>query len=238
MALSVFIADDDAGMRLVLRKIIDSMEGFDIAGEAADGEEAVRLSAELKPDVIFIDVKMPGLAGNEAAKRISKLLPDAAIIFVTAHSEYMPEAFEVYAFDYLLKPFKIDRVRQTLRRLQKKRAQNKTASPSAIIIKNKESMAIVPTQDILLVFRENRGTYIITKDEEHITSESLNVLWQKLDNGSFFRCHRAYIVNLSAISKIYPYGRWTYIAKLKGTDRDALITREKLQELEDLMSRA
>jgi len=237
MALSVFIADDDAGMRLVLRKIIDSMDGFIMAGEATDGEEAVRRSAELKPDVIFLDVKMPGLTGDEAAKRISKLLPDTAIIFVTAHSEYMPDAFEVYAFDYLLKPFKIDRVRQTLRRLQKKRIQSKTATPSAIMIKNKESMVIIPTQDILMVYRESRSTYIITRDEAYTTSEGLNVLWQKLDNGSFFRCHRAYIVNLSAISKIYPYGRWTYIAKLKGTDKDALITREKLQELEELMNR-
>jgi two-component system LytT family response regulator len=238
MALKVFIADDDAGMRLVLRKIIDSMEGFSTAGEAADGEEAVRLCAELEPDVVFLDVRMPGLSGNKAARQISDLLPETEIIFVTAHSEYMPEAFEVYAFDYLLKPFKVDRVRQTLRRLRKKRARVRASGPPAIMVKCRESMAVVPVRDILLVYREGRKTQIVTSEEEHTSSESLNSLWQKLDNGDFFRCHRAYIIRLSAISRIYPYGRWTYIAKLKGTDRDALITREKLQDLEELMGRS
>jgi two-component system LytT family response regulator len=237
MALSVFIADDDAGMRLVLRKIIESLDGFSLAGEASDGEEAVRRCAELKPDVVFLDVKMPVVPGDEAAKRISEKLPDTAIIFVTAHSEYMPDAFEVYAYDYLLKPFKVDRVRQTLRRLQKKQAHGRVASAPTLMIRNKESMVFVPVRDIIMVYREDRTTNILTREETYTTSDGLNELWPKLDNGNFFRCHRAYIVNLSAVTKVYPYGRWTYILKLKGTDKDALITHEKLQELEEYMNR-
>lgn len=236
MALSVLISDDDAGMRLVLRKIIEGIDGFGIAGEAADGGEAVRRCSELKPDVVFIDVEMPVISGIEAAKSISELLPETAIIFITAHSEYMPDAFEVYATDYLLKPFKSDRVRQTLRRLQKKLAKSRAASSPAIMIRSKESIDFVPVKDILLVYREDRTTFITTRDDTYTTSDSLNELWTKLDEGGFLRSHRAYIINISAVTRVYPYGRWTYIVKLKGTEKDALITHEKLDELEALMN--
>ncbi|NLM61910.1 MAG: response regulator transcription factor [Clostridiales bacterium] len=236
MALKVLIADDDAGMRLVLRKLIESMEGFELAGEAADGAEAVRLCGMLKPDVVFIDVKMPVLSGDEAAKQIYATYPDIAIIFVSAYSEYMPQAFEVYAFDYLLKPFKTDRVRQTLRRLQKRQPQFRVSAPKSLMIKNRDQMIFVPVDDIIIICRENRTTLIVTKDETYTTSESLNLLMGKLNNSNFFRSHRAYILNISYISRIYPYGRWTYLVEMKGTKRDALITSEKLQELESLLS--
>lgn len=235
MALKVLIADDDAGMRLVLRKLIESMEGFELAGEVADGQEAVRLCAESKPDIVFIDVKMPVLSGDEVAKQIYASHPNTAIIFVTAYSEYMPQAFEVYAFDYLLKPFKADRVRQTLRRIQRRQSQFRVSTPKSLMIKNREQMVFVPVEEIIMIYRENRATLIVTKEETYTTSESLNSLLSRLNNSNFFRSHRAYILNISFISKIYPYGRWTYVVKMKGTYKDALITNEKLQELENLM---
>lgn len=236
MALKVLIADDDAGMRLVLRKLIESMEGFEFAGEAADGTEAVRLCADLQPDIVFIDVKMPVLSGDEAAKKIYAMYPDTIIIFVSAYSEYMPQAFEVYAFDYLLKPFKTDRVRQTLRKIQKRQSPLRVSTPKSLMIKNRDQMVFVPVEEIIMIYRENRATLIVTKEETYTTSESLNLLMSKLNNSNFFRSHRAYILNIPYISKVYPYGRWTYVVKMKGTYKDALITNEKLQELESLMS--
>lgn len=236
MALKVLIADDDAGMRLVLRKLIESMEGFEFAGEAAGGTEAVRLCADLQPDIVFIDVKMPVLSGDEAAKKIYAMYPDTIIIFVSAYSEYMPQAFEVYAFDYLLKPFKTDRVRQTLRKIQKRQSPLRVSTPKSLMIKNRDQMVFVPVEEIIMIYRENRATLIVTKEETYTTSESLNLLMSKLNNSNFFRSHRAYILNIPYISKVYPYGRWTYVVKMKGTYKDALITNEKLQELESLMS--
>jgi two-component system LytT family response regulator len=229
MALSVFIADDDAAMRLVLRKIIENLEGFTLVGEAADGEDAVRRCAALKPDVVFLDVKMPLLSGDEAAKQIAEAHPDIAIIFVTAHSEYMPEAFEVYAFDYLLKPFKIDRVRQTLRRLQQKQARSKLAGPPVLLIRNKESMVFVPVKDILLIFREDRTTCIVTAEASYQTSDGLNELWTRLDPATFFRSHRAYIINLTAVTRVYPYGRWTYVVKLSTGRRAHVTVTERIE---------
>ncbi|MFH1513635.1 MAG: response regulator, partial [Bacillota bacterium] len=103
----VLVADDDDAMRSVLRHVIGKAEGFALAGEAADGEETMRKFEELKPHVVFLDVEMPKLDGVECARQIQDMNPSTVIIFVTAHNTYMSEAFEVYAFDYLVKPFKV-----------------------------------------------------------------------------------------------------------------------------------
>ena len=233
--MRIFIADDDGGMRNVLRNIIESMDDMQCVGEASDGAEAVRLCIELKPDVVFLDVQMPVMDGIEASKEISAALPDIKKIFCTAHSQYMPNAFEVYAADYLLKPFKTDRVRQTLRRIQKAQIKEKITPSQALMIKNKDGMTFVPVSDVLLIYKEGRSSYIVTSSETYTTSDSLNDLWSKLEGSDFFKSHRAYIIRISAISKMNPYGRWTYIVSLKGTDKTALITYEKLKDLQDLM---
>ena len=114
--IRVIIADDDSGMRLVERRMIERVEGFTLVGEAADGEELLQLVEEHRPQIVFLDVEMPGKTGVECARVIQDLDPHIILIFATAHDQYMADAFEVYAFDYLVKPFKLDRVMQTLER--------------------------------------------------------------------------------------------------------------------------
>ena len=235
MTLSVLIIDDDAGMRSVLRKIINSMDEVECVGEAADGAEGVRFCLEHKPDIVFIDVEMPVMNGAVAAGKIVESLPDTRLVFCTAHSEYMPDAFKLYAADYLIKPFKTDRVRQTIKRIFKDSIRSKITPARTIMLKSREGMTFLPVGEILLVYRENRITHIVTAEASHTTSESLGELWKKLAGGEFFRCHRAFIIKISAITKVHPYGRWTYIATLKGTPKTALITSEKLEQLQELL---
>jgi len=235
MLLKVLIVDDDAGMRTVLRKIIDSMDEALCTGEAVNGADGVRLCLEHKPDIVFLDVEMPVKTGTEAAKEIIESLPDTRLIFCTAHSEYMPSAFELYAADYLIKPFKTDRVRQTIRRIYKDNARKKISPVKTIMLKNRDGMTFLPVSDILLVYKENRATHIVTSEAAYTTSEGLGEIWKKLEGGDFFKSHRAYIINTSAISKMSQYGRWTYNVELRGTDKTALITHEKLEELQELL---
>ena len=105
-----------------------------------------------------------------------------------------------------------------------------------LMIKNKEGISFVDTKEIILVQREENSTVIYTQNDSFNTSISLSEIEEKLDNTQFFRCHKSYIINLSLITKIYPYGRWTYLVKLKNTEKDALLTHEKYDEIKKLFS--
>lgn len=244
MAVRAMVVDDDSGMRLVLLKALKNIDGIEIVGEAADGRTAIGLYEAVKPDIVFLDVEMPEVNGIDCAKKIMDINPKTKIIFVTAHGEYMSEAFELYAFDYLVKPFKLERIHQTIERIKTVEAIDETKLITKIvkhekgleklIIKNKEGMSFIDINSIIIIQRENRSTVIYTTDESYSTSEGLGELEDRLDKTQFFRSHKSYIVNLSRIDKIFPYGRWTYIVKLKNSEKDALLTHDKYLELQKM----
>ncbi|WP_286905239.1 LytR/AlgR family response regulator transcription factor [Clostridium sp. UBA1652] len=241
MDIKVLIVDDEKGIRTIIKKILEKSGGFEVVGDIDNGEEAIEVFNELRPEVVFIDVEIPGCSGIECAKRLADIEPKTIIIFATAHQEYMSEAFQLYAFDYLVKPFKIDRVMQTLDRIKSLNKPNYGDGIDKIIkyekgldklmIKNKEGISFVDTNEIMLIQREESSTVIYTKTDSFTTSISLSDIEDKLDKNQFFRSHKSYIINLSLITKIYPYGRWTYVVKLKNTDKDALLTHEKYEDI-------
>ena len=245
--IRTLIADDDAGMCLLMRRMLEKSGGFALCGEASDGEELLALFAEHRPALVLLDVEMPKVTGVECARVMQDMDPQAILVFATAHDQYMGDAFSVYAFDYLLKPFKVDRALQTLERVKqvlttRSTAENAGIRPAArpaatgrLMLKHREGVAFVNMDDILLVQRENRATVLYTvNDGRYVTSDSLSEVEARLDGRLFFRCHKSYIINLNHIDSVTPYGRWTYIVRLRGTKHDALITHEKYEELEKL----
>lgn len=240
--IRILIGDDDAGMLLVMRKLVERAEGYELAGEARDGEELIRRFDELRPDVVLMDVEMPAMNGIECGKAIQDRNPKAIIIFATAHEEYMKSAFELYAFDYLVKPFSIERALNTLalarERLSERRAVCAARpacaeAPRRLMVKHREGVSLVDPQDVLMVQREDRSTAILLRDGRKLmTADPLGEIAARLPEETFFRAHRSYIVNLDQIDSITPYGRWTYVVRLRGTSEDALITHEKFEELE------
>lgn len=244
--IRALIADDDMGMRLIMKKFIERAGGFEVVGEAANGEELIRLHGETKPDVVILDVEMPVLTGTQAAKIIQDVNPRTILVFATAHEDYRKDAFEVYAFDYLTKPFSMDRVMTTLEmiktrffhvpeRKNEKNMQEKPLSGQKLMLRHKEGIAFADVDEILLVQREDRSTVIeLAGGKRLITSESLSEIEKRLPEDKFFRTHKSYIVGLDHVESITPYGRWTYIVQLRGTQHDALITSERLDALEKL----
>ncbi|NLO86248.1 MAG: response regulator transcription factor [Clostridiales bacterium] len=244
--LRVLIADDDSGMRNIMRKMIAKVNGFSLIAEAEDGKTALALVEKTRPHVVFLDVEMPEMTGVECAHAIQDMDPSIIIIFATAHDTYMGDAFEVYAFDYLVKPFKVDRVIKTLERARDRlllRDVKPLETPVAqapkrsvngrLMLRHREGVNFIDLQDILLVQREDRSTVLYTIDEgRYVTGDSLTEMESRLQSSAFFRCHKSYIINLNAIKDITPYGRWTYVVRLEGTKHDALITHEKYEELE------
>ncbi len=156
------IVDDEDSMRFVLRKALQKISNILIVGEAIRGDQAVSLMEQLLPDAVFMDVEMPGMDGVEAAKLMLDINPKIMIVFITAHQDYMPQAFSLYAFDYIIKPFKLDRLTETVERMQL--LQPKDLLPKenvfhkieGILLKNREGMSLIQPEDIILVQRENR----------------------------------------------------------------------------------
>ena len=243
----IAIADDDAGMRTVVRKIIQRDGGYELVGEAENGEALVELFDREHPQVVILDVEMPVMTGIECARAIQDRNPRTVIIFSTAHDQYMQDAFELYAFDYLLKPFKLERALKTLELVRERLAEREKAvertiaegpakaASGRLMLRHKEGVSLISAGNIVLVQREERMTVIYTSDDKrYVTGDSMAEIEEKLPGDAFIRTHKSYIVNINFIDSITPYGRWTYVIKLHGTTQDALITHEKFEELQKL----
>lgn len=241
MAIKVLLIEDEDGIRLLLRKIIERNEGFEVVGEADNLADAVTLFTKTKADVIFLDIEINGASGLDCAKIIADMNPKTKLIFATAHPEYRSNAFEVYAFDYIMKPFNVERVNHTLDRIKSLSIPESNEHLDKIIkyekglekllVKGKESMSFVDIKDIILVQRENNSTVIYTNQDSFTTSASLGDIEVKLDPEQFLRSHKSYLINVSQIKKIEPYGRWTYVVTFKEIKKDALMTTEKYEEI-------
>ena len=246
--IRILISDDDPGMLLMMRKLIERAEDYELVGEAQNGEDLLALYEKFTPEVVLMDVEMPGKTGVECAKIIQDRNPRTVLVFATAHEQYMGSAFEVYAFDYLVKPFPVERALNTLRLIRERLRESAAAqavttrprpreAPSRLMLKSRDGLSFVDIEDILLVQREERQTVIYTvNDGRYVTSEGLSELEERLPANMFFRTHKSYIVNIDQIESVTPYGRWTYIVRLCGTKRDALITHERFDELQKLFS--
>ena len=251
--IKVMIVEDEPEIRKILSKMIEKQDGFTVVAACGDFAGGITAFMKYRPEVVFMDIDLAGESGLDCAKTITELEPKTKIIFATAHSEYMANAFEIYAFDYLVKPFNLERVEKTLTRIKGIReafqgakdvttpeeTSDKILAPSEqhkdkLMIKGKEQMTFLDKKDIILVERLDGETIITTKDGEFHTSASLGSIEEKLDEKEFMRCHKSYIINLSCISQIEVYGRWTYTVKLKGTAATALMTSQKYEEVKQL----
>ena len=245
--IRILIADDEPGMRTVMRKLVERAEGYALAGEAENGAQLLELYDQTRPDVVLMDVEMPEMTGIECARIIQDRNPRTVLVFATAHEQYMRSAFEVYAFDYLVKPFKLERALNTLALIRERlTAQSskpepvrplQTAASGRLMLKHRDGLSFIDIPSILLIQREERSSVLYLADGgRYVTSDSLSELEQRLPESMFFRSHKSYIINLSHIDSISPYGRWTYIVKLRGTDRDAIITHERFEDLQNLFA--
>lgn len=243
--LKIIIAEDDPAMRLVLKKVLNGIPGMEVTAEAANGKKLVQLVEELKPDIVFLDIDMPEMSGVEAAREIFDINPKIFIIFATAFDNYAHEAFQVYAFDYLVKPFNLDRIRETMKRIKELKAgreqngfferqvmQLKRDSLKLAIHSN-DSQKIINVHDIILITRIDRLTVIYTLQGAVKTYEPLQKIGDRLNNGNFFRCHKGYIINTDMVTEISPWGNKTYLVKLANTNETALMPFEKAKEFRE-----
>lgn len=209
------IADDEATLRHYLKeKLAAAWPELLVIGEAGDGEAALRLIEQQRPDIAFLDIKMPGLSGIEVARRINGA---CSVVFITAHNKYAVEAFESEALDYVLKPVTEERLEKTVKRLKERLASPQPGNVAEVIEKvarslekssnhlqwikaqHKDGVRLIPVGDVYYFRATDKYTVVRTKDGEHLIRKTIKELEGELDPDQFWRVHRAAIVNARAI---------------------------------------
>ena len=218
---SALIVDDEAPMRDQLRaRLRDVWPDLTIAGEAANGIDAVATAKQLKPDIVFLDIRMPGQSGIEAARH---LYSDCHIVFVTAYDQYALDAIEQGAMDYLLKPVTADRLQLTCERLRKRMQSapenigEQLAQLTRLLqhgdAKKPEylrwiqaqvgtSLRMISTKEILFFQSDEKYTVVQTAQAEMLIRKTLKELADELDPDEFWRIHRSTLVRVDAIAEV------------------------------------
>jgi two-component system LytT family response regulator len=213
------IVDDEKSSRTSLKKLLKAYPQIEIIDEAADGVDAVEKIEAAKPDLIFLDIQMPGLNGFDVLRTLS-VNPTPKVVFVTAYDQYAVKAFEVNAIDYLLKPIDESRLRLTIgkiiesgrakeeeyeriRKLLHQLDKTKVSPPHLPLRRGKKIILMSPAE-IHFLKSEQGVTIVVTQTGEYWTSYSLAEMEGMLDDQIFFRTHRSAIINLNKIKEIVP----------------------------------
>ncbi|MGH9687616.1 MAG: LytR/AlgR family response regulator transcription factor [Candidatus Acidiferrales bacterium] len=225
------IVDDEELARQVLREYLTPHPDIEIVAECANGFEAVKAVAEMKPDLVFLDIQMPKLDGFEVLELLD---PAPAIIFITAHDNHAIRAFEVHAVDYLLKPVGADRFEAALARVKERLAASVESQPQPrasaadlaaaarppaqyvdrIPVREGTSVVIIPAAKLDYVEAQDDYVALVSQGKKHLKQQTISSLEAALDPSRFLRIHRSYIVNLERVARLEPYGKDSYVAVL------------------------
>jgi two-component system, LytTR family, response regulator LytT len=240
MTISAIIIDDEQLARDELKYLLDSAGGVDVVAQGANGIEAVTLIEEHRPDLVFLDVQMPGLDGFAVIKRLMERSKSAAgggaplpqIVFATAYDHYAVRAFDVDAVDYLLKPFDRKRVLQALDRVRGRMAGGaapeaqidallklinrpqsgaRTSQPAKLIVQAQSRLLLVDQADICFASIDEGVIRVVMQSfEGQSKCRTLEELLEQLDPAMFWRAHRGFVVNLNHIREVVPWFKSSY----------------------------
>jgi len=243
--IKVFILEDSRRVRDFLKKVLEEIDYVEITGESNNGFEALHLIKEISPDVVFTDVKVPGISGVEVAKEIFSLYPNIYIVFATAYLSFTLDAFNVYAYDYMVKPYSVERIRITMERIKQQLSEMKrintfscipdTSKPfPKLVVKEEEKLVFLEPEDILYITREGRKTTILSATTGKVeTNEKLCDIQGRLSPNIFYRSHKGFIINLHKVRELVPWGNKTYRVLIGNTKDIVLMTADKVRELEE-----
>jgi len=205
--MNVLIVDDEHLARQRLRKLLTDTEGYKIIGEAETGEDALRKTQASQPDVVLMDIRMPGMDGIEAASYINLMDKPPAIIFTTAYSEHALQAFQTHAIDYLVKPIKQSRLEAALdaakrmnkAQLSKLRQDETEGAREKICVKSRGTLELIPVEDIIYFMADQKYVTLRTADQEYLIEESLKNIEQEF-SFQFIRIHRNALVSKNMLN--------------------------------------
>jgi two-component system, LytTR family, response regulator len=239
--MRALIVDDERLARKELMKLLEDHPMIEVVGEAANADEATQLVNDLNPDLLFLDIQMPGKTGFQLLEELDAV---PLVVFTTAYDEFAIKAFEVNALDYLLKPIQPERLLETVSKLaEKERAklavvrgpEKKLGLNDQVFVKDGDRCWFVSLSNVRLF--ESDGNYIKVYFDANrpMIHKSLNALDEKLDERAFFRASRKHIVNLSWVEGIEPWFNGGLMVKLRGGDK-VEVSRRQAAKFKDMMS--
>lgn len=237
--MKALIIDDERLARKELMKLLEEHPSIEIVGEAQNADEAEQLITEKNPDLLFLDIQMPGRTGFQLLESLDTV---PLVVFTTAYDEFALKAFEINALDYLLKPITAERLAEAVHKIQEKERirsgrgrDQKLGLEDQVFVKDGERCWFVSLANIRLF--ESDGNYIKVYFDSNrpMIHKSLNALDEKLDERSFFRASRKHIVNLSWVEGIEPWFNGGLMVKLRGGDK-VEVSRRQAAKFKDMMS--
>jgi two-component system response regulator LytT len=256
MPLSTVIVDDEQLARDELAFLLKNIEDVDVVAQGKNGLEAVNLIREHNPDLVFLDVQMPGLDGFGVIKKLlDRKVPLPKIVFATAFDQYAVKAFEVNAVDYLLKPFDKKRVAQSIQKAKSKTETNSVSSDkletlvrmlesqkpqtSKILLKAAGRLFLVNQKDICYASIEDGIISVVTTGVSGMEGQSncrtLEELLDSLDPNFFWRAHRSYLVNINRIKEVVPWFKSSYQLRMDDKKQTEIpVSRAQTKRLREL----
>jgi two-component system LytT family response regulator len=211
----VIIVDDEAAGRTLIRQYLEGYPSLIVVGEANNGVDAVRIINEFRPDLLFLDIQMPGLTGFDVIKHIDEI---PRIIFSTAYDQYALQAFDVHAVDYLLKPYTRERFGQAVQRVLNPEGTNiqkiqplaesllsGTSYPEKILVQTGNRLVTVAVADIIWIDAEGDYSKLITVKGSFLSNYGISVLENKLNPQHFIRVHRSAMINIHYVREVQKY---------------------------------
>ncbi len=239
--MRVIIVEDEVPAQQELSWLIKEHSQMEIVGIFDDGLDVLKYLQHHEVDAIFLDINIPSLDGVLLAQNISKFARRPFIVFITAWKEHAVEAFELEAFDYILKPWEESRIISMLNKLhQAWQQQNQpqggaTRENATINLIKDERIIVTDINDIYYAEAHEKMTFVYTRRETYIMPLNITEFCSRLPEGHFFRCHRSYCVNLSKIREIEPWFNNTYILRLRDLDFQVPVSRSRVKAFRQLM---
>jgi len=240
VTLKVLIVDDESPARERLKSLLAEMAEVRVVGEAVSGAEALALTHDLSPDIVLLDVRMPGIDGLEAARHLALLDEPPAVIFTTAYDEYAVEAFEAHAVGYLLKPVRKEQLatavvragRLTRAQLQKLAAAGGEARRSHIAARHREGLKLIPVEEVQYFLADQKYTTVRHVHGEDLIEDSLRLLEGEF-GAAFVRIHRNALVAVKYLEAIERNPEGQHFVRLRGCAAPLAVSRRMAGELKE-----
>ena len=250
--LRAVVVDDEQLARDELCYLLDEVGGVEVVGQAGNGLEALDAVGRHSPDVIFLDVQMPGLTGFEVARRLTDHQPPITVVFVTAFDEHAIEAFEVNAVDYLLKPIEAGRLEMAIGRARRRVTpalmndqlerivqlmETRRPRPEQVAVRVAERVLLVQADDIIYASMADESINIVTGQVSGTSSfRTLDELQARLDPAVFWRVHRSHLVNINKIKEIVPWFSRNFILRMRDTKATEIpVSRSQTRRLREYL---